>query len=429
MSAAPAAAAAETLGREQKDALRRLLARPALRRLLAVLNGGGEETRVIGGAVRNALIGRPVADVDLTTTATPEAVARRAGAAGLKVVPTGVEHGTVTIIVDDTPFEVTTLREDVETHGRRATVRFGRDFVADARRRDFTINALSLDADGRLHDAVGGLRDLAARKIVFIGDPRARIREDFLRILRLFRFHAEYGEGPLDPDGFSAAIQERRGLAILSRERVRVELIKLLRARRAVEVVAAVSDAGLMQRLIGGVVEVGRLARVERSEREAGTARDATRRLAALAVSTVEDAERLREALRLSNAEHDRLAAFASLLARARSLEEPLDPVAVRRLVAEHGVATAADVFAATDGEPRPALAAEGRAALEGYVAGTEAVPLFPLRGADLLERGVARGPGMGALLAEARRAWLAAGCPTGHGVREKLIAAVLPNG
>ena len=170
--------------------LAELLSRPALKRLIAALDGDGEETRIVGGAVRNALLGRPVADVDLATTATPDTVAARAKAAGFKPVPTGIAHGTVTVVADGAPYEVTTLREDVETHGRRATVRFGRDFRADAQRRDFTINALSVGADGTVHDHVGGLADLEAHRVVFIGEPAARIREDYLRILRFFRFHA-----------------------------------------------------------------------------------------------------------------------------------------------------------------------------------------------------------------------------------------------
>jgi poly(A) polymerase len=246
---------------DQKAALAELLGRPALGRLLEILDCRGEETRIVGGAVRNALLGRPIADVDLATTATPVEVMARAEAAGFKAVPTGVEHGTVTVVAEGTPYEVTTLREDVETHGRRATVRFGRDFEADARRRDFTINALSLGLDGTVHDYVGGLADIASRRVVFIGEPAARIREDYLRILRFFRFNAEYSDGPLDPAGLSAALRERQGLAILSRERVRLEFLKLLAARRAVEVVETLALAGFALRIIRGVVELGRLSR------------------------------------------------------------------------------------------------------------------------------------------------------------------------
>ncbi|MGA7427200.1 MAG: CCA tRNA nucleotidyltransferase, partial [Rhodoplanes sp.] len=161
--------------------------------VLAALNGDGEEARIVGGAVRNALLGEPPGDIDLATTATPEEVTRRAHAAGFKAVPTGVDHGTVTIVAHGHPFEVTTLREDVETFGRKAKVAFGRDWRADAERRDFTMNALSLSADGTVHDYVGGLSDLKARRVRFIGDPAKRIAEDYLRILRFFRFHALYG--------------------------------------------------------------------------------------------------------------------------------------------------------------------------------------------------------------------------------------------
>jgi poly(A) polymerase len=403
-----------------------LLSRPGLKRLLAALDGDGEETRIVGGAVRNALLGRAIADVDLTTTATPDVVAARAKAAGFKAVPTGIEHGTVTVIAGGTPYEVTTLREDVETHGRRATVRFGRDFRADAERRDFTINALSMSADGAIHDYVGGLPDLETHRVAFIGEPAARIREDYLRILRFFRFHAEYGEGPLDAGGFSAAVRERAGLAILSRERIRLELLRLLTARRAVEVVHALADAGFAQRFLGGVVELGRFARAAAFEREEGGHSDPVRRLAALAVLVEEDAERLREGLRLSNAESDRLTAYARALARMRSREGHLDAAAIRRFAAEYGIETVRDVLTAAEGEPRPRLSADGLAAYRRFATGEEPAPQFPLRGADLLERGVPAGPEVGLRLEQARELWLSQGCPAGPDAKARLIEAAL---
>ena len=197
-------------------------------RLLALLDRDGEEARAVGGAVRNALLGMPVEEVDVATTAVPEEVVRRVEAAGCKAVPTGIAHGTVTVIVDHTPVEVTTLREDVETFGRKARVAFGRDWKADAERRDFTINALSARADGVVHDYVGGLADIAARRVRFIGDPLQRIAEDYLRILRFFRFQAWFGDGAPDAAGLHACIASRAGLETLSRERVRMELMKLL---------------------------------------------------------------------------------------------------------------------------------------------------------------------------------------------------------
>src|SRR6476620_1643731 len=175
-------------------------------RVLTVLNGGGEEARVVGGAVRNALLRLPTGDIDIATTAVPDEVVRRARAAGIKSVPTGIDHGTVTLVVDRYPFEVTTLREDTETFGRKARVAFGRDWVRDAERRDFTINGLAVDAEGVVHDHVGGLDDIAARRVRFIGDPAQRIAEDYLRILRFFRIHAAYGAGEPDPAGYLACI-------------------------------------------------------------------------------------------------------------------------------------------------------------------------------------------------------------------------------
>ena len=398
-----------------------LLRRPPLEKLLEALDGNGEETRVVGGAVRNALLGRSVDEVDLATTATPDVVSERAARAGFKPVPTGIEHGTVTVVVDGAPFEVTTLREDVETHGRRATVRFGRDFAADARRRDFTINALSATRDARVHDYVGGFADLAARRVRFIGDPWARIREDYLRILRFFRFSAEYADGPLDGEGLRAVIGERAGLAILSRERIRAEVLKLLASRRAVEIVGVLSDTGLLARFIGGVGEIGRLARVADHERREGRAPDPVLRLAALAVATPEDAERLRERLRLSNDEHDRLAAIARLVTRLKSRAEPLDAITVRRLVADQGPGLLADALAITAGEPRPVVAAEARPAVRRFVSGEEPAPVFPLRGADVVARGVPAGPEVGEILAKARAAWIAAGCPAQASLDEVL--------
>ncbi|HYF55600.1 MAG TPA: CCA tRNA nucleotidyltransferase [Salinarimonas sp.] len=404
----------------RRERLARLVARARVARLLAALNRDGEEARVIGGAVRNTLLGRAVTDVDITTTAPPERTTALAEAAGFKAVPTGIEHGTVTVIVRGEPFEVTTLREDVETDGRHARVRFGRSFEADARRRDFTINALSLSADGTLHDPVGGLADLAARRVRFIGDPARRIAEDYLRVLRFFRFHAEYGEGPLDPGGLAAAIRAQGALARLSRERVRAEILKLVAARRAPAVVAEVATAGIVARVLGVVGEPGRLARAGRG--------DPVRALAAYAVLVEEDAERLAERLRLSNAEAARLGAFARALAALRAPDPPLDEAAIRRVAALHGPGALADALAALAGEPRPALTPEAEAAAARFASGDEPAPALPLRGGDLTARGVPAGPRIGALMGEARALWLAGGCRTGAPERERLLRHIAPS-
>src|ERR1700678_1085718 len=297
-----------------------------LARALEVLNGEGEETWLVGGAVRDLALGETAVDFDLTTTATTDEVVRRAREAGVKVALTGVSHGTVTIVVDGRPLEPTTLREDVETDGRRAKVKFGRDFVADARRRDFTINALSLSADGAVHDYVGGLEDLSARRVRFIGEADTRIREDYLRILRFFRFSARFAASGLDPEGLSAAIRAREGLARLSRERVRAELLKLITARRAGEVVQTMGECGFLEPILGGLAYPGRLSRLIAIEADRGREPDSILRLAALGVAIPEDAERLRDRLRLANAEYDRINSAAAALVGLHGIAAPPSP-------------------------------------------------------------------------------------------------------
>ncbi|WP_262299622.1 CCA tRNA nucleotidyltransferase [Microvirga sesbaniae] len=410
----------ETLDRQ---ALLGLLDRPPLRRLLEAFNDGAEETRIVGGAVRNALLGRPVTEVDCATTMRPDAIVEHAKAAGFKAVPTGIEHGTITVIADGEPYEITTLREDVETDGRHAVVHFGRDFALDARRRDFTINALSLGLDGRLHDYTDGLADLAARRVRFIGDARTRIREDYLRIMRFFRFHAEYAQADPDPEGLAAAGAERQGLEILSRERIRHELFKLLVARRAKDTIGVLADHGFLPWLLGGAAEFGRFGRVEVSDAKSPVP---VWRLAALAVMVEEDADRLRERLRLSNDEHRKLVAYARLLSLVKTWALPLDAGAIRRLAADHDVEALDTVLAATAGEPFPIVRADAREALERYRTGAEPVPVFPLRGGDLVGSGIPKGPRIGELLAQARQAWLAEGCRTDEASAKDLLRRVL---
>lgn len=402
-------------------ALHELLERPQLRRLLDIYNGGGEETRIVGGAVRNALLGRPVTEVDCTTTMLPEAIVQRAERAGFKAVPTGIEHGTITVIIDGEPFEITTLREDVETDGRHAVVHFGRDFVLDAKRRDFTINALSLGLDGQLYDYTDGEADLAARRVRFIGDARTRIREDYLRIMRFFRFHAEYSDSDPDPEGLAASGLERQGLAILSKERIRHELLRLLVARRAEDTIRILSYHGFLTWLLAGAAEFGRFSRVVAKEPPLPVWR-----LAALAVMVEEDAERLREHLRLSNDEHKKLVAYARLLSILKTWTLPLDARAIRRLVADHGTEVLGVVLSTVAGEPSPQLHDDALVDLERYRSGAEPVPVFPIRGADLIERGVPKGPKIGELLAQARQAWLAEGCLVDRAYAQSLIERVV---
>ncbi len=384
-----------------------LLDATALRTILKMLNAGGEEARLVGGAVRNALLGRAVREYDIATTATPDVVVARAKAAGLRSVPTGIAHGTVTVIVEAEPFEVTTLREDVETDGRHAVIRFGRDFAQDALRRDFTINALSLDLSGRVHDYTGGLVDIAARRVRFIGDPTQRIREDYLRVLRFFRFSADYAEGALDAEGCAAAIGERAGLAMLSRERVRQELMKLLTARRAVPVVAAMAECGLLGPLLRGVAQPTRLARLLAVDPEA----DAVLRLGALGVQVAEDAERLREALRLSKAEAVRLDAAARALAPLHGRERAPSSGDLCRMLFLAGRPAARDALRLAHAESR-ALPddAQWRAAA-AFLRDTPE-PRLPFSGADLLARGVTAGRPLGVALKSLQGKWIRAGFP-----------------
>lgn len=225
-----------------------------LQQVLGCIASGGHRVLLVGGCVRNALLGMPVADIDVATDALPERVLALARAAGLKVVPTGIDHGTVTIIAAGRPHEVTTFRRDVETDGRRATVAFSDSLVEDAARRDFTMNALYAEADGTVHDPLGGLADIVARRVRFVGEPEARIREDYLRILRFFRFHAAYGDprGGIDPEGFTACAALSAGIDTLSRERIGNEMRKLLDTRDPAPAMASMQASGALARVLPG---------------------------------------------------------------------------------------------------------------------------------------------------------------------------------
>ncbi len=376
-------------------------------RVLKLLNSGGEEARVVGGAVRNALLDVPIGDIDVATTALPEEVVRRAKAAGIKSVPTGIEHGTVTLVIEGQPFEVTTLREDTETFGRRAKVSFGRDWVGDARRRDFTINALSIGPDGIVHDYVGGLEDIAARRVRFIGEAKARIEEDYLRILRFFRFHAAFGTGEIDRDGYLACIAARGGMASLSAERVRMEMLKLLVTGGAVAAVIAMADGGLLQMILGGVTYSGTFAAMIEAERALGLKADPVRRLAALAVALPEDARRLTTRLRLSNNESKALDSMGHRWWRLAGMDEARAKRRLYRLGEERyrDRLMLAWARAGIGGDPAPWI--ELARLPQRFTP-----PKFPLRAADFIARGVPEGPSLGHVLTLAEDAWLAADFP-----------------
>jgi len=390
------------------------LKRPETARVFAALSGDGIETRAVGGAVRNTLLGRPVTEVDLATTAMPDTVMARARKAGLKAIPTGIAHGTVTVVADGTPFEVTTLRRDVETYGRHAKVAFTEDWEEDARRRDFTLNALYADADGALYDPLGGYADLVAGRVRFIGDATARITEDYLRILRFFRFNAYYGKGPLDALGLSACVKQRGGLAQLSAERVAAELKRILIAPQAFAAVEALFDYGLLTDILGSAPRLGRFAHLIAIETALSRAPNAVLRLAALAVFVAEDAPRLAARFKLSNAEQAVLALGA---------DEALDTA-----LPEEGSAKRLLYRLGADKFPWQVLltwAARGAAADDpGWQRALTLperwqAPSFPLRGPDLAPFDL-EGPALGERLRALEQQWIESGLALS---REELLA------
>lgn len=374
----------------------------SVRQVFALLDRDGEEARIIGGAVRNALIGRPVHEVDFATTATPAVVMERAAGAGMKAVPTGIDHGTVTLVIAGHGYEVTTLREDIATDGRHAIVRFGRDWEADARRRDFTINALSADASGHIHDPVGGYDDILARRVRFIGDAATRIAEDRLRILRFFRFHAQYAEGPLDAAGLSAATAARNDVRDLSAERVGQEMRKIVVAPRAVEVATEMQERGIMGVVLGGIAFLAPFGKSVRAQTAAGAAVSSAARLAALACRIEEDVLRVAERLRLSNVERDRM--LATLSAAAMFAPFP-DERAARALLYRLGQEAYRDgVFQGFAWSSAP----PGEAWKNLYhLPDRWTPPRFPLSGRDVMATGRERGPEIGVLLRAVETWWI----------------------
>jgi poly(A) polymerase len=375
----------------------------ALNKVFAALTAGGAEARVVGGAVRNALIDRPIKEIDIATTARPDDVMRLAASAGLNAFPTGIAHGTVTVVADKQPFEVTTLRRDVETDGRHAVVAFTTSWEEDACRRDLTINALYCAPDGTIYDFVGGVDDLRKRRVRFIGDAEARIREDYLRILRFFRFSAEYGNGHLDPGGLRAANVLKEGLTLLSAERVRAEMLKLLAAPSAANVVDVMYKNGILQLVLRTRLELQRFLRLAAIETALGEPPDAVTRLAALAVNEPEDASLLARQLRLSNAEASRISA-------ASTADPGIDPDAPEAAARAALYKLGPDIFArmariawARSGAPSSDLHWRARTLLVDRWK----PPRMPFSGADVLALGIAPGPEVGRILESFEHWWI----------------------
>jgi poly(A) polymerase len=382
-------------------------------RLLGLLDADGEEARVVGGAVRNTLLGLPATDIDVATTAMPSVVMQRAAAAGLHAVPTGIDHGTVTVVINEKPFEVTTLRQDVETDGRHATVRFGRDWKTDAERRDFTINALFVTRAGEVIDFIGGLEDIEARRVRFIGDAATRIAEDYLRVLRFFRFHAAYGDGLPDAEGLAACVRARAQLGQLSRERVRNEMLKLLLAQHAVPTLAVMSETGILIDVLAGVPWLSSFSNLIKAEAHFGLDHDTARRLGALAVRVREDADRLRERLRLTNEETRRLRAMTESWWQ---MSPDMGPVARRAVLYRIGPEAYRDrallAFSRSDDKVDDEGWNELIALPENWTA-----PKCPFQAKHFLDKGVEKGPALGSILARAEEAWIESGFPEEYDV------------
>ncbi len=375
---------------------------PGLAAVIAALNG---QVRLVGGVVRDTLAGVATKDIDLATPLAPEAVMAALKAAGLKAVPTGLAHGTVTAVAEGRPFEITTLRRDVATDGRHAEVAFTDDWREDAARRDFTINALYADpVTGEVFDYFGGLADLEAGIVRFIGAPLQRIAEDHLRILRFFRFHARFGSGGPDAASLSACQTRANDLMALSRERIAMELLALLALPNPAPTLALMIESGIFVPVLPEIADAAPVTHLVTREAEAGIVPDALRRLCALIAPDPVLAEDIANRLKLSNAQRKRMIAVA-----ARAAEDASAP---RALAYWQGVEVAIDRLLLGNGDPRPLM--------------DWTPPRFPINGGAIVARGVQAGPEVARILQSAERQWVAEGFPEAARA-EAIVAALIP--
>lgn len=385
---------------------------PAVQQVFSLLNAGGGEGRVVGGAVRNALMGVSISDVDFATTNLPQVVMERAQAAGIKAVPTGIDHGTVTLVIDGRGFEVTTLRRDVATNGRHAQVAFGTDWQADAERRDFTINALYATVDGEVVDLVDGMKDIETRTVRFIGDAATRIAEDYLRVLRFFRFFATYGAGRPDADGLRAVAKAKDRLDQLSAERVWAEMKKLLSVADPSRSLLWMRTTGVLAAILPETEKWGidAIHGLVASEQALHWAPDPLLRLASIIPPDAERGAAMAKRLRFSNAEAERLL----LWAKAPTLSPDLAEAALDRLVYARGkpgivmrlklsLASARANAVASDEDMLKS------ARLSTLLKRAERFnkPSLPVSGADIIALGVPPGPKVGDLLAKIEALWV----------------------
>ncbi len=373
---------------------------PETRKVLEALTARGARVRFVGGCVRDALLGRPVKDVDIATHDDPVTVMKLLEAAGIHAIPTGIAHGTVTAVIGKEHFEITTLREDIETDGRRAKVAFTDDWKADAARRDFTFNAIFCTPDGTIFDPFGGIEDLKAGRVRFVGDAETRIREDVLRLLRFFRFHAYYGKGEADGQAVAACRKLAHLLPTLSGERVGAEILRLLAADDPVPALALMRAEGVLAQVLPEAQNLPRLAglvAIERGYRET----DALRRLAAMLTVAAAGAQAVAKRLRLSNAEAERLVALAAPQSPVTATNEAKIQ---RRELYRLGSARYRDLtliaWAQTTGHTDDSVYGSMVAAAESW----QTIAL-PIKGRDVLALGVENGPEVGRLL-KAIEAW-----------------------
>jgi poly(A) polymerase len=377
------------------------------------------EARFVGGAVRDALLGAGVVDIDIAVPMPPAESLARLAAKGIKVIETGLEHGTVTAIAGTHAFEITSLRRDMETDGRHAVVAFTDDWAADAARRDFTINALYASAGGEIFDYATGVEDLIAGKVRFMGDAKTRIAEDYLRVLRLFRFHAWYGKGEIDAEGLRAAAEAKDKLKTLSAERIAKELLRLLEAGNPAPVLRVMAATGILSELLPGALQLPRLERLAELDADNFFARDAVLRLAALLPGGGEAAHAAADALKLSNADRTRLEQALN----GEKIAAHLSAQDARRLLYRIGVARFKDkVLLQWAGAPRGAGA--WRMLLE--MADNWQRPRFALTGRDVMQAGVPEGPDVGRILAQVEDWWAGGDFAADEGaLRDRLHAAI----
>ncbi len=378
------------------------LSTPETRAVMEALSRDGGAARFVGGCVRNALLGVAVEDIDIATPLTPDEVTRRLVAQGLRAEPTGIAHGTITAIANKKPFEITTLRRDVSTDGRRATVAFSTDWAEDAGRRDFTMNALYADLSGTVFDPVGGIVDLRAGLVRFIGDPAKRIAEDYLRILRLFRFHAWYGKGEIDADGLTACAAARAQIKTLSGERIQKEMLKLMGAEHPIPVLRAMAASGVLGEVLPGELKFARIQRLCEIDAEQFFAADGLLRLGALLGDAAQAGE-IATRWRLSNDDRDRL---SDMLGAPTRIVPYLSIPEVHRALYRFGVPLFKDwVRLRWAEDPKASNTYHWRALLA--LADSWVRPVFPVTGANVMAAGVPHGPLVGKVLNEVEAWWI----------------------